>query len=122
MKPRVRRRPAVDVMPRIDHIKAAGSEWPDALLSEVRKQHRDCDLRLGLGCDAQGQYSIAVALGQVNLVSPAHDGMDLKGRGDRLHLKPRLPTQARGSEPKLVAVLVDLPWSGLWHDTSSVVR
>jgi hypothetical protein len=41
-------------------------------------------------------------------------------RGDGLHLHPRLLTQANRGELKLVAVAVDFPWTGSWHDTSSL--
>jgi len=51
-----------------------------------------------------------------------HEGVNLECGGDGLHLNPRLLTQANGCELKLVAVSVDLPWTGSWHDTSSIVR
>jgi hypothetical protein len=48
-----------------------------------------------------------------------HEGMDLERGSDGLHLHARLLTQANGGELKLVAVAVNLPWTGSWHDTSS---
>jgi hypothetical protein len=51
-----------------------------------------------------------------------HEGMNLERGSDSLHLNPRLLTQANGGELKLVAVPIDLPWTGSWHDTSSIVR
>jgi len=45
--------------------------------------------------------------------------MNLERGGDRLHLHLRLLTQANRGELKLVAIPVNLPWTGSWHDTSS---
>jgi len=44
--------------------------------------------------------------------------MNLECSGDGLHLNSRLLTQPHRSELKLVAVSVDFPWTGSWHDTS----
>ena len=49
-----------------------------------------------------------------------HEGMNLQGGSNGLHLNPRLLTQANRGELKLVAVPVDLPWARSRHDTSIV--
>jgi len=45
--------------------------------------------------------------------------MNLECGDGGLHLHPRLLAQASRGELKLVAVLVDFPWSGSRHDTKS---
>jgi hypothetical protein len=48
-----------------------------------------------------------------------HEGMNLQRGRDGLDLNARLLTQPNRGELKLVAVPIDLPWTGSWHDTSS---
>lgn len=48
--------------------------------------------------------------------------MNLECGRDRLDLNARLLTQPNRGELKLVAVPINLPWTGSWHDTFLVRR